>query len=267
MLKLRAQVAQRDFDVDLEIPGFALGSDSGAASSAERSRIQHVAIMGPNGSGKSTIIELLAGTLAPDSGQIQMNDKTLVDLDHHGKGTFTPPHERTTGLLAQDPLLFPHLSVLDNVAFAPRSAGKNTDQARTTAHQYLDLVGCTQFAGRKPRELSGGQAQRVAIARTLAADPQLILLDEPMAALDFDSVPEVLTLFKDLLANRLSVMVTHDLLDAATFADYLIIMDRGRVAESGPIEQVLANPQTPFGSRLANYTNLHRLMDEHDPNS
>lgn len=260
MLRLRAQVAERDFGVDLEIPNF------GTSTNSKQSPTQHVAIMGPNGSGKSTIIELLAGTLVPDSGSIQLGGQTLVDLDEKGKGFFLPPHQRSSGLLAQDPLLFPHLNVLDNVAFAPRSRGEKPQRAQDTAREYLDLVGCSQFADRKPRELSGGQAQRVAIARTLAAKPQLILLDEPMAALDFDSVPEVLALLKNLLAERLSVMVTHDLLDAATFADYLVIMDRGGVAESGPIDQVLANPQSSFGGRLANYTDLHKLIDEHDSN-
>ncbi len=255
MLRLRAQIAERNFDVDLEITDFAVNAT------------QHIVIMGPNGSGKSTIIELLAGTLVPDDGFIRVGHDVLVDLDAQGKGKFVPPHERSNGLLAQDPLLFPHLSVLDNVAFAPRSAGKSVNDAHLTAQRFLDLVDCAQFADRKPHELSGGQAQRVAIARTLAAHPKMILLDEPMAALDFDSVPDLLALFKRILKERLSVMVTHDLMDAATFADYIVIMDRGHIAEAGPIGEVLANPQSPFGLKLAGYAQLRQRIEQDNADS
>ena len=255
MLRLTAKIAERGFEVDLQLPDFGDGGP------------QHLVIMGPNGSGKSTIIDLLAGTLVPDSGLIQVGDKVLVDLDDHGNGRFVPPHERRNGLLAQNALLFPHMSVLENVAFAPRSSGQDAKAAAAVAHQFLDLADCSQFAGRKPRELSGGQAQRVAIARTLAAEPELILLDEPMAALDFDAVPQVLELLKKILKDRQSIMVTHDLLDAATLADYIVIVDRGRIAESGPIDQVLANPQSPFGERLAGFAHLRKAIQQDDIDS
>lgn len=258
MLKLEVVIAERDFDVDLEVADF---SSTG---------IQHIVIMGPNGSGKSTIIDLLAGTLVPDSGLIKLASQVLVDLegpDAQSKNRFVPPHERNIGLLAQDPLLFPHLNVLENVGFAPRSSGKSSAETDQVARKYLELVGCSQFADRKPRQLSGGQAQRVSIARTLASTPELILLDEPMAALDFDSVPQVLALLKQILKDRQSIMVTHDLLDAATLADYIVIMDRGRIAEAGPIDQVLADPQSPFGERLAGFAHLRQSIQQDDLNS
>lgn len=281
MLQLQAKIAERDFEVDLEIESFAdspasTATAAGATATADSPSSEtnpaglatgHIVIMGPNGSGKSTIIELLAGTIVPDSGLIQVGERVLVDLDARGAGTVVPPHERSTGLLAQDPLLFPHLNVLENVGFAPRNAGNTKAESAAVANEYLELVGCSELAYRKPQELSGGQAQRIAIARALAANPELILLDEPMSALDFEAVPQVLALLKQILKKRLSIMVTHDLMDAATLADYIVIMDRGRIAEAGPIDQVLADPQSPFGERLAGFAHLRKSIQQDDLDS
>src|SRR5690606_31137365 len=142
---------------------------------------QVVTVLGPNGAGKSTLLAALAGLIRPDAGRIELGGRTLVDV---ARGTHQPPQHRRVGLVLQDYLLFPHLSALENVAFGPRSRGTGRREARAVAGQWLERVGIGALAGRRPHELSGGQAQRVALARALAADPQLLLLDEPPAAPD-----------------------------------------------------------------------------------
>ena len=139
-----------------------------------------LAILGPNGAGKTTLLRCLAGLVALDRGRIELDDEVLDD----GSRVFVPPERRSVGVVFQDYLLFPHLSVLENVAFGLRSRGVDRRAARRRAAAALEPVGLAEAAGRKPRELSGGQAQRVALARALATEPRLLLLDEPLAALD-----------------------------------------------------------------------------------
>ena len=207
-----------------------------------------VAVLGPNGSGKSTLLDVLSGLARPDRGTVVLGDRTLVDT---AAGIDLPPHRRDVGLLAQDPLLFPHLSVLANVAFGPRSQGRPgaTEIART----WLSEVDALRFADRKPGALSGGQAQRVALARALAADPELLLLDEPFAALDVDAAPVLRGLVRRVLraSDRASVLVTHDPLDALVLADRVVVLTDGRIVEEGPTSEVLARPRTAFTARIA----------------
>ncbi|NRQ51440.1 sulfate/molybdate ABC transporter ATP-binding protein [Aeromicrobium stalagmiti] len=207
-----------------------------------------VAILGPNGSGKSTLLATIAGIVRPDTGSATLDGTTLFDT---ASGTWRPPHDRGTALLAQDPLLFPHLTVLDNVAFGPRSARIARSEAHVIARRWLDEVDAGDLAGRKPSQLSGGQAQRVAIARALAADPHLLLLDEPMAALDVTVVPAMRQVLKRVLAGRSAVIVTHDVLDALLLADRVVVMEAGRVVEQGPTKDVLARPRSSFGAGIA----------------
>lgn len=232
-LACRASLAHRGFGVELEV---------GAG--------ERVAVLGPNGSGKSTLLGILAGTLRPDTGSAVLGDRILFDLDG-GRRTWLPPHRRGVALLAQDALLFPHLSVLDNVAFPPRVAGVARAVARSRAERWLDEVGALQLAGRRPGELSGGQAQRVAIARALAAEPRLLLLDEPMAALDVSVAPVLRRVLRRVLAGRTTLIVTHDLVDAFLLSDRLIVLEHGQVSEAGPTEETLRNPRARFTARLA----------------
>ncbi|MEZ0165970.1 sulfate/molybdate ABC transporter ATP-binding protein [Kineococcus sp. LSe6-4] len=208
-----------------------------------------VAVLGPNGAGKSTLLAVLAGLLRPSAGKVVLDGTVLAE----GSGTFVPPHRRGVGLLAQEALLFPHLDVTANVAFGPRSAGASRARARTRALEVLAEVGVADLAARRPRELSGGQAQRVAIARALAADPRLLLLDEPLAALDVTAAPEVRQVLRRVLArgDRSALLVTHDPLDALALADRAVVVEGGRVTESGPVQQVLTAPRSRFGARLA----------------
>ncbi len=217
-----------------------------------------LAILGPNGAGKSSVLAMIAGILRPDTGQAMLDDEVLFDDD-----TWKPAHVRGTALLAQDALLFPHLSVLDNVGFGPRSAGRTRSESRTAARRWLAEVDASELADRKPSELSGGQAQRIGVARALAAEPRLLLLDEPMAALDITVVPAMRQVLKRVLADRTAIIVTHDVLDAALLADRVIVMDHGRIVEQGVTQELLARPRSQFGASIAGL-NLLTGVAEHD---
>jgi molybdate transport system ATP-binding protein len=204
-----------------------------------------LAILGPNGSGKSSLLGSLSGLLRPQYASITFDGRALHAL---------PPHDRAVGLLSQDPLLFPHLSVVDNVAFSPRSKGASRAESREIARRWLAEVDAAEFADRKPAQLSGGQAQRVAVARALAGEPDLLLLDEPLAALDVDAAPAIRGLLRRVLSNnstRATVLVSHDPLDALALADHVLVMARGKVVERGPTREVLAAPRTAFTARIA----------------
>jgi molybdopterin-binding protein len=200
-----------------------------------------VALLGPNGAGKSTVLGVIAGLVTPTTGHVSLEGRDLAGV---------PPHRREVALLAQEPLLFPHLSALENVAFGPRARGAGR-QAASSARQWLDRVGVADLADRRPQQLSGGQAQRVAIARALAAEPRLLLLDEPMAALDVDVTPALRQLLRTVLAERTAVVVTHDALDALLLADRVVVVEGGRIVEEGPTADVLRRPRSAFAARIA----------------
>ena len=226
---IRMLVAERDVDVRFDV------ADG-----------ETVAILGPNGAGKSTIVSAIAGLLRPDSGRSILDNTVLFDLP----GSWRAPHRRGVALLAQEALLFPHLTALENVAFGPRSAGMRPKPARAVAARWLDEVDATELAGRKPAELSGGQAQRIAVARALAADPGLLLLDEPMAALDVSVAPALRRMLRRVLADRSAVIITHDVLDAYTLADRVIIVEGGRIVDEGTPAQVFDRPRCAFAAEL-----------------
>lgn len=223
-----------------------------------------VAILGPNGSGKSTALSVIAGLLRPDIGHATLDGRALVEVGHPGRSeVWVPPHARGIALLAQEPLLFPHLTALDNVAFGPRSHGHPRKHARSVAEHWLKEVDAVQYADRKPSQLSGGQAQRVAVARALAAEPKLLLLDEPMAALDVAVAPALRQMLRRVLHDRAAIIVTHDVLDALLLANQLIVVDNGHVVEEGPTAQVLARPRNPFTARIAGLNMVRGTLDGH----
>jgi molybdate transport system ATP-binding protein len=232
-VRVDARLTRRGVDLDLTL-------DDGEV----------LAVLGPNGVGKSTLLLMIAGLLRPDDGRIEVGGTVVVDT---GTGTFIPAHARHVAMLTQRPLLFPHLSVEGNVAYGPRCGGQSRSAARATAHRWLDAVGATDLAARKPAQLSGGQAQRVAIARALAAEPRLLLLDEPLAALDVAAAPALRRLLREMLrdAGRTAIIVTHDLLDALAIADRIVVIENGRVVESGLSRRVLAAPRSDFAARIA----------------
>ena len=210
-----------------------------------------LALLGPNGSGKSTLLGVLAGLVRPDTGRVVLDGKVMTDVGPGRPGRMVAPHARRTALLGQDALLFPHLDALENVAFGPRSRGTPRGTARADAQRWLDEVGVGDLAHRRPRQLSGGQAQRVAVARALAADPRVLLLDEPMAALDVAVQPALRQVLRRVLADRTAIVVTHDPLDALLLADRVVVLESGRVAEEGPSKDVLGRPRSAFAGRLA----------------
>jgi molybdate transport system ATP-binding protein len=232
--ELSCVVSERGVDVALEV---AAG--------------ETLAVLGPNGSGKSTALAVTAGLVLPDAGLVVLDGTVLTDVGPGRPGVRVAPHARRTALLGQEPLLFPHLDALENVAFGPRSAGTPRASARRDAQRWLDEVGVGELAGRRPAQLSGGEAQRVAVARALAAEPALLLLDEPMAALDVAVLPALRQTLRRVLADRTAIMVTHDPLDALLLADRVVVLSGGRVVEQGPSSEVLSRPRSPFAARLA----------------
>ena len=228
-LVLRAAAAERDVELDLEVaPGETL------------------ALVGPNGAGKSTALSLIAGALRPSSGSVELDGRVLADAR-----TWVPPHDRRVTTLSQDPVLFPHLTALGNVMFPLLARGAPRREARRRAHAHLAELGLSALAARRPSQLSGGQAQRVAIARALAAEPRLLLLDEPMAALDVDVAPALREQLRGFLAERTAIVVTHDLLDALALADRIAVLEGGRGVGIGPTAEVLTRPRSPFAARFA----------------
>jgi molybdate transport system ATP-binding protein len=219
-----------------------------------------VAVLGPNGSGKTTLLRALAGLQPLSGGRIVLDGEVL---DDPGAKVLVPPDRRPCGMVFQDYLLFPHLSALANVAFGPRSRGSSKAEATEQAADWLGRVGLADKAGAKPRQLSGGEAQRVALARALAPNPRLLLLDEPMAALDAGIRGSVRhQLRHDLRAFRGScVMVTHDPLDAAAIADRLVIIEAGRLVQEGTLEEVTTRPRTAYVAELMGLNLLRGRAD------
>jgi molybdate transport system ATP-binding protein len=221
-----------------------------------------VAVLGSNGAGKSTLLSVVAGLLRPDAGHAVLDGRLLFDVGRRRTPeVWVAPHARGTALLAQEPLLFPHLSALDNVAFGPRSAGRPRREARSIAARWLAEVDATEHAARRPALLSGGQAQRIAVARALAADPRLLLLDEPMAALDVAVAPALRQVLRRVLTDRSAVIVTHDVLDALLLADRVVVMEGGRIAEDGPTAQVLGRPRSAFAARIAGLNMVRGVLE------
>jgi molybdate transport system ATP-binding protein len=219
-----------------------------------------VALLGPNGAGKTTALRALAGLTSLDAGAVRLGGALL-----EGDGTWIPPERRPVGVVFQDYLLFPHLTALENVAFGPRCAGASRHQARATAAALLDRVGVGALAGVKPRRLSGGQAQRVALARALAVEPELLLLDEPLAALDAQTRPAVRSELRRHLAEfaGCAVLVSHDPLDAMVLADRLVVIEDGAVVQAGTPAEVAKRPRTPYVARLVGLNLLRGYAGGH----
>ena len=228
-----------------------------------------VALLGPNGAGKSTCVDLLAGLLPLAAGHITLDDRTL----DNGDRVFVPPNGRSIGVVFQDYLLFDHMSVLDNIAFGLSASGASAAKATAEAGRWAQLFDLADLVSVRPTELSGGQAQRVALARAVANEPRLLLLDEPLAALDV----ETRSATRRLLARRLHefdgprLLITHDPADAFLLADRIYLLEAGVITQSGTPTEIRLHPATTYGATVAG-TNLltgtnaagSLTLDDHD---
>jgi molybdate transport system ATP-binding protein len=222
-----------------------------------------VALLGPNGAGKTSLLRAVAGLVPLGSGHVRLDGHVLEDT---ASGEYVPTERRPIGFVFQDYLLFPHLSVLDNVTFGLRSRGTPRAAAAGKALEWLDRVGLTSYARAKPAELSGGQRQRVALARALAPDPRLLLLDEPLAALDVTTRAEVRRDLKRHLASfrGIRMVVTHDPLEAVALADRLIVMEKGHLVQTGTPAEVTERPRSQY---VADLVGVNLLRGEADHGS
>jgi molybdate transport system ATP-binding protein len=208
-----------------------------------------VAVVGPNGAGKTTLLRALAGLARVDDGRIAIDGGVV---DDPAAGVFVPPNRRSVGVVFQEYLLFAHLSARDNVAFGLRERGHPKADARRRADAILDSMGIGERADARPRELSGGEAQRVALARALAVEPSLLLLDEPLAALDVQHRAETRRQLRETLERfrAARVLVTHDPIDAFTLANRLVIIEHGTITQAGNVDDVLNRPRSEYVAEL-----------------
>ncbi len=211
-------------------------------------------LVGESGSGKTSVLRLLAGLDLPDRGSIAVGDRVYVDTE---AGTAVPAWRRDVGYVSQDYALFPHLSVYQNVAFGLESLRLPSDEIRDRAEGALRLTGIPDLGRRMPAQLSGGQQQRAALARSLALNPRLLLLDEPLSALDLQTRRAVRTELRELLRRLpcITVYVTHSPVEALIFGDQIIVLERGRVSQAGSRNDLLRHPRSRFVAELMG-TNL-----------
>jgi molybdate transport system ATP-binding protein len=209
-----------------------------------------VALLGPNGAGKSTAVAALVGLLPIDAGRIALGE---VILDDPSKSILVPPEARKVGVVFQDYLLFPHMTILDNVAFGLRSQKVSRAEAQARALEWLERMGLGGQLRVKPSSLSGGQAQRVALARALVTEPDLLLLDEPLSALDVTTRVEL----RRALAEHLEafagprLFITHDPTEAFLLADDVHVIEEGKVTQAGTADDIRLRPRTPYAADLA----------------
>ncbi|WP_407285592.1 ABC transporter permease [Streptomyces sp. BP-8] len=202
-----------------------------------------IAVVGPNGAGKTTLLRALLGLTPRAHAALRLGDTDVTAL---------PPHRRGVAWVPQDGALFPHLSALSNTAYGLRAHGAARGEARRVAQQWLDRLGVGHLAHRRPAQLSGGQAQRVALARALAARPRLLLLDEPLAALDQTTRAHVRHTLRSHLAGfgGVCLIVTHDPVEAVSLADRVLVLDDGRALQDAPPAEVTRHPRSPWVARM-----------------
>ncbi len=206
-------------------------------------------LLGPSGCGKTTLLRIIAGLEQPDQGQLFLEGKEITHI---------PSHRRDFGLMFQDYVLFPHMTVGENIAFGLKMRGWSQADARARVQELLSLVEMEGYENRQVFELSGGQQQRVALARSLAPEPRLLMLDEPLGALDRTLRDQLLIELRDILTQlgQTAIYVTHDQLEAFAVADRVVLMREGRIEQQGTPEAIYLHPATPFAARFLGMTNI-----------
>lgn len=208
------------------------------------------ALLGPNGSGKTTLVRALAGLVPLQEGEVIVNGEVW---ERPSAGIRLSPQQRSVGMMSQKLSLFPSMSALDNVAYGLRAAGLRAREARSRSQALLEHFGIDHLAHRRPLELSGGEAQRVALARALAPRPMLLLLDEPLSALDVENRREVRRALAQAMEefDGVGLLVTHDPVLAIFLAQALVVMEAGRVVQSGSANEIRAAPRSPYAAAFA----------------
>lgn len=220
-----------------------------------------VAVVGPNGAGKTTLLRAVAGLVPVEQGCITINGSVVEDP---AAGVRVPAEQRGVGVVFQEHRLFAHLTVLENVAFGLRAAGISKRIARARAGEWLERVGLADFGRRQPRALSSGQAQRVALARALVTEPAVLLLDEPLAAVDASARADLRHVLRDELRRYpgARLVVTHDPVEAAALADRLIVIEGGRISQQGVLVDVTARPRSPWIAAMVGLNLLQGMARE-----
>ena len=229
------------------------------AAAFEAGAGETVALLGPNGSGKTTLVSAIAGLVPPERGVVRLDGQVLdgPDRDH------VAPDRRPIGVVFQELLLFPHLSAEENVAFPLRARGAPRNEALARARAVLERFGLVARAAARPRDLSGGEAQRVALARALVAEPALLLLDEPLSALDVSARARARELIREELGRfpGVRVLVTHDPVEASILADRLVLVEEGRVTQIGTPEEIRTAPRSRYAAELVGMNAFHGVLD------
>jgi len=210
-----------------------------------------LALLGPSGSGKTTLLEIIAGLAAPDQGDCLWDGDSLLGV---------PPHLRNFGLMFQEYVLFPHKNVEENVAFGLKMAGTDREITSARVKEVLELVGLAGLEDRDPTTLSGGEQQRIALARSLAPEPRLVMLDEPLGALDRSIRERLIGELRDILklSSQTALYVTHDQEEAFRIADKVVILGKGKAAQIGTPREIYQQPNSPY---IARFLGMNNLLD------
>ncbi len=221
-------------DLSIHLPGFAVEKVCLTIEEGE-----FFILLGPTGAGKSLILEALAGLLPIASGSLRLHGKEIAHL---------PPEKRDLAIVYQDGALFPHLTVEANIAFGLRYMQKKVADPKKQVHHLMERLGIAHLRRRTPLTLSGGEKQRTALARALAIEPKILLLDEPLSALDPTTRGEMIDLLKELHQERsmTCLMVTHDFSEAQFLGQSMAVIQKGRIEQSGPVHDLFHQPKTPF---------------------